>query len=369
MKRIVTRWSFWLAVLLVAAGCVAAYGFGRSRNTSPTEGLFVAAPSLDFGEVWEQHDFKWTLVIENRRQEDVPIVGFAPALAITDINPTILTIAAGGRAEVRLTLDLTSPPLSRRAGFRMREGSGTRFENSAQERVALFEAPIRPRILGAPPNDLAWALRGRVRRILTFTPALVDFDAAVTQGESPPSRTVKLTHLVPLGNLKCRCDPSLASAELSERGTRLDIRAATNLPGGEFAFDVMVEGTTAGGEKLPVLRLPVTGRLLRDVRTIPLVLNFGPGLIGESLSETVVLQAKSGNPFVIEQVRSTSPDLTAERPPNTPCAEARVLITQRVSAEGTQKRRIDFTVRSIGKEAETVSLAVSHYGRSVPKTD
>jgi hypothetical protein len=356
----------WIWVSVVIAGCLLAYGLGRERSepVQTIHGLFVDPSYLDFGEVWEQHNIIWTLPIHNRSDADVAISSFAPSPLIMDVSPSNMVIPAGATSEARVTLDLTGRPTRATDGPRIGEGSGRRRDSYTFEPLVTFEVPVGPQVMGCSSNEVGWRLKGRVRRILSLTPSFVEFDITATPGRPFQSKLVTVTQHLPLATLTCRCDSALALAQFDARGRVLHIRPARTLPGGSFAFDVKLQATTTGGEKLPIMRLPVSGRLLRDVHPSPEALNFGAAFIGESLTETIVLRARSGKPFVVEKAHSPNPDLTIEGLTMTPAALARVQITQRIARVGAQKGRINFVVRTIGEDEETVSVELSYYGRS-----
>jgi hypothetical protein len=359
-----------LAFLLLSAACIAVHGLNRRDNASAEtiQGLFIAAERLDFGEVWEQHEFSWTLPIENRSDNDVRILGFSCCSGRVESMPPDLTIPAHGREDVSLTIDLTGRTTRETKSY-LPEGSGTRSPARNDLLPLKFELGIRPRIEGAPDEGLAWLLSGRVRRVLGLAPAVLDFDTSLTRGQTFVPRVVIVTQHRSLASLCCHCDPSYGSAVLRDASSRLEICPSQSLPIGPFAFDVILQGTTSQGEKLPPLRLPVRGQVLHDVEPIPSSLFLGAAFAGQTLTVNLILRSRTGRPFVVEDIHSSNPDLTVDAIPQTSLTTWTYCISQRVRGEGAQTRRIDFVVRSDGDDLGIIPVNVSFYARGGAKAD
>ena len=71
-------------------------------------GLAVAPDRLDFGEVWEDSRFAWTLPLENRRNEDLSIEDISASCTCVSVEPRAFVIPARQTRQVKLALDLTA---------------------------------------------------------------------------------------------------------------------------------------------------------------------------------------------------------------------------------------------------------------------
>ncbi len=105
----------------------AIYEFALPTRVAPPQndvanalGLTISASCLDFGEVWEDSQFKWVVSLENRSTQELVIDGFGSTCTCTDISPNSLVIPPGKARDLHLTIDLTMK--SGQGGTAQRDG-------------------------------------------------------------------------------------------------------------------------------------------------------------------------------------------------------------------------------------------------------
>lgn len=86
----------------------------RSQKATPIPspgqfGLVIATKYLNFGEVWEDERFPWTLPIENRSSKEVRLELRSSCNCLATV-PSSLTIPAGEQRDIVLTMDLRERP-------------------------------------------------------------------------------------------------------------------------------------------------------------------------------------------------------------------------------------------------------------------
>jgi hypothetical protein len=236
------------------------------------EGLTVPPACLNFGEVWEDRHFVWTLPVENRSHEDIQVLEFTSSCKCLGIEPPVLVVPAGQTAEIRLTLDLTDSPHPDTNGGSP-EGSGFSHRQGTNATVRDFRLAIAYRAAGMP-NPRPWILQGRVRSALALVPPLLYLGDDLVKGQPFEPQTVVVTAHTPLAELTAKCDPALASVHvtpLEGDRNRYAIELALNrtIRAGSFNFNVSVQAVTADGVQPPSLTLPVEGRVEEDVRAVP----------------------------------------------------------------------------------------------------
>ena len=67
------------------------------HTNADTFGLLIPKESLNFGTVWEEEKFSWTVPIENHEAESVEIESFSSSCSCLSIKPKSLVIGPGER--------------------------------------------------------------------------------------------------------------------------------------------------------------------------------------------------------------------------------------------------------------------------------
>ncbi|MCH8045203.1 MAG: DUF1573 domain-containing protein, partial [Planctomycetes bacterium] len=167
------RW--WQAVLLlclfVSATGLGIY-WGQTHIVAGIENGFleVDPEHLDFGEVWVQDKFQWTLPITNTSSEPVEVLEFRSSCNCLSIEPKTLVLAPGETSDVHLTLDLT-----------------TRNPEQAAKASRRFSVRIAPIITGGLAQYTGWEIQGQVRSVFTVVPLPIEFGRELVRGTPFPS--------------------------------------------------------------------------------------------------------------------------------------------------------------------------------------
>jgi hypothetical protein len=333
------------AVLVLA--CWGAYWVGSApqRVAAQTEGLVVNPQYLDFGEVWEDPRFVWTLPIENRSPVDITIPEFSVSCTCVGIEPQSLTIPAGQTTNVKLTLNLPAE--------RPQKWDGTPWK---------FQARIYPELEGL--RHPGWLVQGRVRTAFTLSARLIHYGDSLVRGQPFESQTVTLTPAMPLEGVTARCDPPLAAVQVTKEADRYSLRItpSESLPVGPFKFEVLVEAVTREGRRAIGI-IAVQGRVLGDISPVPDMIAFGAGPLGEMMEETLVLQSRSGRPFEVVGCEGKADGVDVQAIGATGDQVHMFRVQLRISQLGDQTATIRFLVRAMGAaKPEDVSLPVSYHG-------
>lgn len=360
----------FVAIGLIGVVVVAGVSYYLLRPTPAlTEALVVAPANLDFGEVWENKGFVWTLPIENHTKTAIAISKFEASCECSSIEPQSCVIPAGQKMEVRLTLDLT------READEPAKVSPNRSEVGLKSVLGEDQAPrdftlqiIAQTPEGLPPQE--WILRGRVRSAVTLAPRVVYYGESPVRGDASTfsARTADVTALVPLRDLIAKCDPNLATLEVVRQikdQNRFEVRItpSATLPAGAFKFDVMVYPVLSGGEELPGVSLIAKGRVREDIQVAPSELALGARLVGEKVEEAISLYSLSGKSFVIKRFEASS-DTSLKLPTTAePASRYAYSVTQMISKLGSQAGEILFFVQTSEADAQLVApLKVSYFG-------
>ncbi len=340
------------ALLLIGLGGYALRSL-RMFWDNPVDALVVNPEHLDFGEVWVQRDFRWTLPIRNTTSTDLGIRSFATSCGCTSVEPDSIIVPAGGEANVELLLDLR-PSASAPPGRSRREFA-----------VNVIAVPIEP-----VRAQLQWRVTGWVRTPIAFRPADLDFEQSLVKGMSLTARTVRVACNEPVERLVVDCDPALAAVSVTEltssesEAEPFVIRVLPNdeLPVGEYQFDVAVRAVLTDGTQTPVIELPVRARMLRDIRILPEVSHMGMVAVGTEVEETLRLESRRGAPFAVELADSESELMTVTRLERVSPTAWICVLRCRVASDGDVAAPIRFDVQYESGPASEVSAVVRWRG-------
>lgn len=338
------------AISVLGLACAAAYWVGSvSSSAPPNAGLRIPADRLHFGQTWQNISFPWDLPIENPGTERIVIERFSTSCQCLSLEPTTLTLAPGERATLRLSLDLT----------RFLRGTGE---------VKDFGVKIVPHIQGSVNLEPGWTIEGRVRDCLSLPIATVDFGYELVQGESFPSRPLKvLAHamvkeLSAVNNQKAF---TVKAVHNNEREFELQITPQAGVGVGYFASEIEIEAILSDGTRSTAARAGVKGMVRRPVGFVPEALHLGIRTVGDFVMESVALRSLKGQRFSVVDVRTVSLD-TQVTPTFTTTAEpaAQFTIKTLITHEGPHKDELLFTVRrEMDDTPMTIPLLVSYHGK------
>lgn len=326
------RWLILLYLLpLLAAGLWA--WWAQKNLTEPAllanGGLVVDAKALDFGTVWEDAAFAWTLPLHNYSGRDIHIERFITSCHCVAIEPPSLHLPAGGEATLRLTLDL-------------RAAQGT-ADAKAGRAFAIDIAPIIEGVSGT-----GWKVTGRVRPVLSVTPELVDFGHELIRGQPIPPRTIKVVAYTPLQSLTVTCTATFAEVHTRRladpkqpNSYAVTITFHKDMPAGQYRAKVQLTATTATGQKAPPVVVPIQGRVVNYVKAVPAKLILGARAVGETVEETVTLQSYTGEVFAVERIDCGSENISIA-----PIAKSAntYQVKTHITRQGSQTEEVIFAV-------------------------
>lgn len=311
--------------------------------------LVVPANELDVGDVWEQGAFQHKLTIQNTTAKNIVIDGFRSTCGCVSVEPSALKIPSGQKADVLVTLNLKLSP---------RQDSND------------FQVTIAPEIRDDPGVQPVWKIRGRARRLMKLTPVGISYyDNRLIQGQVFPSQTVIVTPAIVLDSLLAKYPAELATVEIARCQERhndfqVNITPQKGLPLGPFLFDVLLEPVSKD-KFLPIVKLPVEGRVMGDVQALPDSLALGARGIGETLTETITLRSISGVPFEVTRIKPDFKDTTVEPITVAGVSDKAFRICQHITRSGKQMFSLRFFVIKKNGECSTVLVNVSYHGTPV----
>jgi hypothetical protein len=343
------------------AGCAIAYWLGWTTSTAQPPAIALAnAGELDCGEVWETAAFNWSLSITNHTQHEANIVGFAKSCDCIAIDPKSLVLQPAETVTLKLTLDLTKEQMLRHKTGKLVD------ETVARD----FLVKIAPQLEGGNKDALpkpTWTIRGRVKRVLSVTPRLVQFDHSFTRGQRFLAQQLIVTTHVPIQQLVATAVPDNAVVQVDQaQGTtneyRLSVAPRDDLPAGLVKFKVVVSALGTDRFPFPPVSLPAEAMILDDIQASPRVVILGARPLGQIATETVVLQSSASLPFEVHSVECESKEVTVEKVEST-ASRIQYKISQRIVETGSQSTQLHFQVRTKGSEkAILVPVGVSYLG-------
>jgi hypothetical protein len=278
-----------LLALILSGGLILKWTREFWNNTDAA--LVVDPQYLDFGDVWAQPDFRWTLPIRNTTGRDIRVDGFQVSCKCTSIEPESLVVPARGEASVSLAIDLTGAVASEPLG-------------KARD-LSLHLAPV---VEGGPPISASWTLKGRVRKALEVAPRAVFFQSweLGTAGAAYVA-TVDLSAVEPLAQLRVDGNDYGHSVEVrqaDEEGRRFEISLSLSpaFQRTDFHHRLTITGIAKSGKLLPPFALSVYGTTVPEIYAEPPDLLLGAIPLGESLVGTICLKSASGTPVQLVDV-------------------------------------------------------------------
>jgi hypothetical protein len=336
-KRSIIPYACWTAGFVAF---VAAIGFhhyrprvsaSRADASTRQQSLKVDADRLNLGAVWEQPRLPWTLPIHNDSDRVIEIDGFGKSCSCTDLEPSSLKIPPGESRDVQLALDLRSHQAE-----------------PMQERA--FDVTIFPIIKGKPNYHLGWTIRGRVCSALRLL-APPDFGEHSECAQPLPELKVPVETFDPSARLLVvsaddRFAARLTPTEGKPTSYELRISARVRLGQGPIKCDLVLILKDQADKPITTYKIAVSGHILGNVQATPRSLSFGAKRLGETMTETVVLDSAAHQAVELLDVAVGSKDIEVTR--LQPCLDdnLRLRIVWRLSKVGAQTDTVTFTVRS-----------------------
>ncbi len=322
--------------------------------TSKPDHIPVSVGNLDLGEVWAQEAYPWTIPVINHTEYELKIRKVASPCGCSKVEPSSFTIPPKGTVSVLVTLDLR-PRSPAESILAVRP-----FSVQITPLVETGKSSVRP---------YQFELTARVRNPLVFSASRVHFSTADNLPVQPQfvPKTAAFASAIPLKSLTAIAKPPLVSAAVTlnteKRGT-LTLVPNGELPAGYFECNIYVEATTADGETLPAVTLPVSGDVLADIQVMPPLITFAPARLSESVETTVLLVSRTGGPFSVQSVESGSEHLSIEPVTTGSMADCQYRICQRITQTGAYSQTVTFVVDREGESPDRIQLQVNHVGLS-----
>jgi len=269
-------WAKGIAGAVLAVACAAAFWFGSVTNVRSSRGLWIDDKYLNIGDVfYEDKEYKVTLPVENRADEDHEIMGVSASCSCVAVSPRTVLIRRGQSENIHVTLDLS----------RLIRQSINGYQG--------FDVALSPSLrtkASSPP----WRLRGRVLPVFTVDPPQLHF-GKITRGASPPNLSFDLHASIPICNVQVKCDPSLAKINVAtkESGWRVAVHLQRDLPSGWLPITVYFQGEDQKG-KTYAGSYPVTGEVLEEIESVPEGVLLGALPVGDTANITVALRTRDG---------------------------------------------------------------------------
>jgi Protein of unknown function (DUF1573) len=343
------RSRLWLVACFVVCAALGGYwvfSVVHSRSTR-AQLVSVRADKLDFGDVWADENFVWTVPITNDGLEAITLREFFSSCACMGIQPKTLEIPAGGTGTIQLALNLTHG------------------KPEAGKASRPFSVRVTASIGAKSTRKITWTISGRVRKVFEMVPSLLSFkEGSLVRGEVFPSQKVELHAHTEVTGVSAECRPPLATVAVvageAKNTFAVAVTPKRDLPAGELRFDVLVHGLTAHGA-LPVALLPVYGRVLEQVEFTPPTLLFGHRALGEQAEETVLVRSRSGKTFKVLTFEATSKSIEVERLAASSDSLPQFRVRQKFLELGQQSAVVSFRVLVDGRSV-TVALPARYCG-------
>lgn len=343
-----------LIVLGIAGGLAwAAYRLAPMRTrASPAvavPSVALTATNLDFGEVWEQQRFPWTIAIANPSDTPAEIVRFGGSCGCFKFEPEALTVPARGTAEVKLSIDLRDKPNAPPSKGRKD-----------------FEGVILPAVKRGQLTQ--WTLRGVVKKALIAEPAAFNFGDSLIQGEPFPTRQIAAVPQLPLRAIRAEVDPAYAGTvtvtppHLSSPDYRVEFTPRADLPLGLIRGEVRLAVEAANGEPLPGMVVPVNGCVCQSIRSEPAGVILGAVEAGVSVERRLVLRSRDGKPFTVTNLTTDVEGLRVEDVPGPSDSVWTLRVEYRFQKAGQIQGSVTARVRHGAKAEYDIRVPVIAYG-------
>lgn len=262
----------------------------RRPPPNPEQPALTVDPAhLDFGEVWETDNFEWAAPVRNHTASPVQVSAYSSSCSCVAAASKAV-IPSGGTTPLTFRIDLRA---TRCLGTEQQAVRDAKIQVALGRDTSPTEKPV------------GVELRGRVRSALAVSARAIDFGrfaATVT----PQPRVVALRGLVALRSLDVAVEGPSVVAELKGAGPdkwELHVRPTSSVVGRHEA-KVKLTPTTATGERVPAITIPVAFDVLHDIQPDSSLVPLGAGRIGETLSGMLTVSSLSGRPFPLPTCES-----------------------------------------------------------------
>ncbi|MCI0701624.1 MAG: hypothetical protein L0241_11130 [Planctomycetia bacterium] len=302
------RWSSW---------------FGAQSAPPPPVAqpeLVIDPQYLDFGEVWEAEQFEWKAPVHNRTETTIHVFAFNNSCGSCGAASSTTLIPVSGTGEVRFKIDLRNPCAS-----------------AEPQAIRDVKIQVYLRKDSSPGTPLVPVeLRGRVKSAIVVNAKTIDFGRFPVTA-NPKPRVVPIRALRELRDLSATVDGHSVQAELkpTESGKwELHVRPVVAASVGRHTATVRLTPTTASGEKVPSVNLPVAFDVLQDIQPDTSLVPLGAGQVGETLCGTLTVSSLSNRPFARPTCDTGELSVLAVTTPPTPQASYTFKFERKITAIG-----------------------------------
>jgi hypothetical protein len=326
----------------------------EAQTRTKDVGLFVAPSQLDFGEAYQDQRLQRRIVIENHGEHDIDIHRFVTACSCAAVMPTSLSIPAGEKRTVVLTLDLTSPSPAK--------------GNSATRDFRTFFQPVIRQASGQEILLDGWELTGKIRRVVDLSRWVVDLGNHSELRQPIPSQHIDVTCLVPLRALTAKCVCNDFQVEVAEDQARPSTRKIRITPTGDlspriYRFEIQLEVELNTGAVLHPRPILVNGQIVADIQASPPTVSFGVRSLGTTMEDTVTLSSLSSAAFKVVEARSLTPGLSFVcEGQDGKSAYRRFRVIQRCELPGPQTGSGTIVVEKKSGGTSEVPIRIEYYG-------
>jgi hypothetical protein len=219
-------------------------------------------------------------------------------------------------------------------------------------------------------------ITGKVRRLaVECEPPLLRYPEPLVNTQNFPVRNARVRFESDVESVLVTTEPSSLVAETvpvkgSDKEFLLSVRVPPDAAAGQINGVVRLVPEFKHSEKVllpecrnsPVVAIPVIATVITNVSCLPPSVSFGRQQIADVCSETLVLSARDGTEFVIEDVHSAS-DCVVVRRLEESIAPNAYFVTLTASREGERQEELRFRIRDLARlMSYDVLVPIQYYG-------
>jgi hypothetical protein len=338
-------WLYWASQLLSRPSDKTV-----DQESVPERPRVLVADSLDFGTVWSDEKFSWTIPVTNVTSRRVTITKIAKSCQCTQVQPSSFVLDPGEQACLHLTLNLRTVEQSEQFGVSLYA-----YESEADGPVAV------------------WHLRGVVKSPFDLQPRKLDFGESLIADEPFRPKSLDVTCYEPCRQIELSVDPSLAAVatNVGDDGRHFQITVAPSqtLRPGLYEFRVGATPVLSNGQRHPPIWISIRAKISRDVELVPSLTHLGNIKVGESRAIDIGLVSRLGRNFIIDEIQSKSTNVLITPRSSSPAASTHFYVVKiRADHLGENKCPVSFHTRSMSNQVKPtnsksdVILTLQYYG-------
>jgi hypothetical protein len=350
---------FSIAALGAGVLCTLAWT-ARVPEQLANRGLVVLDRDLDFGEVWEQNRFRWTIPIQNTTSHAIEIDDIRTSCNCTSVEPNSLVVPGNGTVELHLTIDLA-----------------TADELATKPSASPFSISVLPRVRGFETSGDVWIVKGTVRKLFSsITPSVFDYgEQSVFEDWPTKTSVVRCERFV--NKVVVACDPQLATVSVrplqnDPHTFEVSVTPSRRERSGDVDFPVLLQAIGMDGTQFSGRSIRLFGRVVADVLSEPSEVRFTPAAVGTVLEDSVFFSSRKQRSFRVVSATSDDDNTTISTQEEQSAGNCVFRIKHRISKVGESWSSVRFAVTSDDAPAQQlVNVNVFAYGlkpaRAEPK--